>query len=63
VKIEKQGTQMPKCIRTMKDCVMKSFVVVLNFQRRMVAMVRIHDSIDDKPIIMRTIMIKFTLHT
>ena len=54
---------MPKCIRTMKDCVMRILVVMLNFQRRMVEMVCIHDSIDDKPIIMRTIMIEFTLHT
>ena len=27
---------MPKCIRTMKDCVMRILVVMLNFQRQMV---------------------------
>ena len=38
---------------------MMILVVMLNFQRCMVETVCISDSIDDKPLIMRRIMIKF----
>ena len=50
---------MPKFIRTMKDYVMRILVITFKFQRFIVKTVCIHDTIDDKPMIMRTIMIKF----
>ena len=54
--------QLPRrksSFRTMIDCGMRILVVILSFQRYMAEMVCIHDSIDDNPVIMRRIMIKF----